>query len=132
MSDKKAVEKRKGSEISTNEKRPGRYIRPRTSINETPESVVILMDVPGVSKENLEIQFNRGELTVIGNREPWDRGKMNACYCERIEGSYRRVFSLDNTLDPGKIDAKLNQGVLELVIPKIEAAKPRKIAVKTA
>jgi len=132
MLEKKDVEKRKGSEVSTEEQKQTRYIRPKTSINETPDSVVIEMDVPGVSKENLEIQFNRGELTIIGHRESWDRGKMNACYCERIDGSYRRVFSLDNTLDPGKIDAKLTQGVLELVIPKVEAEKPRKIEIKTA
>jgi len=132
MADKKELEKSKRDEVLRKDERPERYIRPRTSIQENSDSVVLVMDLPGVSKDNLDIQFNRGELTIIGHRESWDRNKMKPCYCERTDGSYRRVFSLDNTLDPGKIDAKLTQGVLELVIPKVEAAKPRKIEIKTA
>ena len=130
MAEKKALEKRKDTDVSRREKPQTNYIRPRTSIQERPDAVTIVMDIPGVSKENLDIQFNRGELMITGHRETWNREKMKPCYCERIEGSYRRVFSLDNTLDPSHIDAKLNQGVLELVIPKVEAAKPRKIQIK--
>jgi len=52
---------------------------------------------------------------------------MKPCYCERFDGHYRRVFSVDETLDVKKIDAKLSKGVLELTIPKTEAVKPRKI-----
>jgi len=130
MAEKREVQKRNSSEVSARKEKPVSYIRPRTSILENPESVVIVMDVPGVSKDHLDINFNRGELTVIGNREPWNGDKLKPCYCERAEGSYRRVFTLDDTLDPRKIDAKLNQGMLELVIPKVEAAKPRKIEIK--
>jgi len=130
MAEKKDLEKRKSSEVQARDEKQKKFIRPRTSIHESPDAVVIVMDIPGVSKNNVDIHFNRGELTVTGHREPWDKDKMKPCYCERLEGSYRRIFSLDNTLDPGKIDARLNEGVLELVIPKVEAVKPRKIEIK--
>jgi len=84
-----------------------------------------------VSKENMDIQYNRGELTITGRKEAWDREKMRPYYVERFEGNYKRVFSIDDTLDPENISAKLSRGVLELTIPKIEAVKPKKIEIKT-
>jgi HSP20 family protein len=90
------------------------------------------MDIPGVNKDNLDIHFDRGELTITGKRETWDRESLKSCYCERFDGHYRRVFALDNTLDADKIDAKLVQGVLELTIPKTEAVKPKKIQIKVS
>jgi HSP20 family protein len=132
MAGKKELEKRKSSEVRAGEEGKERFIRPKTTIHEHEDSVTIMMDLPGVSKDTLDISFDRGELTIVGHRETWDREKMKPCYCERAEGSYRRVFSLDNTLNPSKIDAKLSQGVLELIIPKVEAAKPRRIEIKTS
>jgi HSP20 family protein len=130
MAENRDIEKRKTGEIQTEERRTERNIRPRTSVFEHEEAVKILMDLPGVSRDNLTINFNRGELSVTGVRDDWDREKMKSCYCERIEGNYGRVFALDNTLDASKIDAKLANGVLELTIPKIEAVKPKKIEIK--
>jgi HSP20 family protein len=130
MAENRDIEKRKTSEVQAEERRPERVIRPRTSVFEHEDAVKIIMDLPGVSRENLNISFNRGELAISGARESWDRDKMKACYCERVEGSYERVFALDSTLDASKIDAKLANGVLELTIPKIEAVKPKKIQIK--
>lgn len=127
----KEIKKREPSEVGAKEEKIERFIRPRTSIHEYDDSVKIIMDIPGVSREDVDIDFDHGELTITGKRDTWDKEKMQACYCERFDGSYRRVFSLDDTLDPNKIDAKLSLGVLELTIPKIEAVKPRKIEIKT-
>jgi HSP20 family protein len=66
---------------------------------------------------------------VIGRRDAWVKDGVKPVYCERFDGSFRRVFALDNSLDPGKIDAKLNNGVLLLTIPKRESEKPRKIEI---
>ena len=132
MDEKKEIEKRKEGEVAASEEKSERYVRPRTSIYETDDSFRILMDIPGVSKENVAINYNRGELIVTGKRETWDRENLTSCYCERFDGHYRRVFALDNTLDANKIDAKLSQGVLELSIPKIGAVKPRKIDIKSS
>ena len=126
----KELQKRDSSEVRTKEEPRERFIRPRTSIHEYDDSVKIVMDVPGVSRENIDVQYNRGELTVTGKKESWDREKMQPYYVERFEGNYRRVFSLDDTLDPEHISAKLSLGVLELTIPKIEAVKPKKIEIK--
>jgi HSP20 family protein len=131
MSDSKELEKKKASDVRVKTEEQERFIRPRTSIHEYDDSVVIFMDLPGVSKENLEINYNRGDLSVIGRRETWDLEKFKPCYSERFDGSYRRIFSLDETLDPEKIDAKLNSGVLEITIPKVESVKPRNIKIKS-
>jgi HSP20 family protein len=130
MAENKELEKRKTAEVQGAEQ-PERFVRPRTSINEQDDAVTIDMDMPGVTKEDLEITYNRGELTVTGRRERWDREKMKPCYCERFDGSYRRVFALDDTLDASNIDAKLDKGVLRLTIPKTEAVKPRKISISS-
>ncbi len=132
MAEKKDIAKRTEGEVVSAEEKAERYIRPRTSVYEMDNAVRIIMDVPGVSKDNLDINFNRGELTITGRREIWDRENLKSCYCERFDGHYRRVFALDNTLNANKIDAKLAQGVLELTIPKVEAVKPKKIEIKTS
>jgi HSP20 family protein len=130
MANAKDLEKRASSDLKVSEDKGERFMRPRTSIHEYEDLVKIMIDMPGVSKDNLEINFNRGELAVIGRRETWEKGKMKACYYERFDGNFRRVFALDSSLDPQKIDAKLAHGVLELTIPKREAEKPRKIEIK--
>ena len=132
MAENKNLEKRKKQDVVSAEDKVERYIRPRTSVYEMDDAVRIIMDIPGVSKDTLDIHFDRGELTVTAKRETWDREKLKSCYCERFDGHYRRVFALDNTLDADKIDAKLAQGVLELAIPKIEAIKPKKIEIKVS
>ena len=132
MAENKNLEKTKKQDVVSAEDKVERYIRPRTSVYEMDDAVRIIMDIPGVSKDNLDIHFDRGELTVTATRETWDREKLKSCYCERFDGHYRRVFALDNTLDADKIDAKLAQGVLELAIPKIEAIKPKKIEIKVS
>lgn len=130
MANSKDLEKKKPSEVRAPEDRGERFMRPRTSIHEYDDNVKIMIDMPGVSKENLDINFNRGELVVIGRRKPWDRDGVKAVYCERFDGNFRRVFALDSSLDPTNIEAKLVNGVLSLTIPKRESEKPRKIEIK--
>lgn len=128
----KDVAKRGNAEVARSEEKRERFIRPRTTVHELDNAVKIIMDLPGVSKENLEISFNRGELTVIGRREGWDREKMKPVYVERFDSGFKRVFAIDETLDAEKIDAKFSKGVLEITIPKVEAQRPKKIEIKTA
>jgi HSP20 family protein len=129
--EQREIKKRETTDVRTEEEDTARFIRPRTSVFEYDDSVKLIMDMPGVSRENLEINYNRGELSISGKREGWDKDNMKACYCERFEGGFKRIFSLDDTLDPEKIEAKISNGVLELNIPKMEAVKPRKIEIKT-
>lgn len=126
------ITKRKTTEAARREETRERFIRPRTTVHEMDDAVKIVVDLPGVSKENLDISFNHGELAIVGKRDVWDKEKMKPVYVERFEGGFRRSFVLDETLDAEKIDAKLNNGLLELTIPKVEGQKPRKIEIKTA
>jgi HSP20 family protein len=132
MANHKELEKRSPSGVKVPEDRGERFMRPRTSIHEYEDKVHIMIDMPGVSSDGLDIDFNRGELAVIGRREAWQKDGMRAVYCERFDGNFRRVFALDNSLDPEKIDAKLSNGVLNLSIPKRESEKPRKIQIKSS
>ena len=132
MAESRQLEKKKGSDVAASDKVQERFIRPRTCVFEYDDSVKILMDMPGVSRDKLDISYQRGELEIVGKRNMWNKADMKPVYCERFEGSYRRVFSVDETLDVQNIDANVTLGMLELTIPKIEAVKTKKIEIKTS
>jgi HSP20 family protein len=104
---------------------------PTFEVKETTESFVVKADLPGVDEKDLDIALHNGVLTVSGSRQAEDRreGESYALY-ERQYGSFSRSFALPDIADGERIDAKLDGGVLMLTIPKKEAAKPRKIALK--
>ena len=128
----KEIEKRSSSKVSKNKEVRERFARPRTTVHELDNSIKIMMDLPGVTKENLDISYNRGELAITGRREVWDKGKMKPVYAERFDGGFKKVFAIDETLGAEGIQAKLNNGVLEITIPKVKAKQPKKIDVKIA
>jgi HSP20 family protein len=104
---------------------------PTFEVKETTEAFLIKADLPGVDEKNLDINLHNGVLTVAGHRDAEERkeGETFALY-ERQYGSFTRSFALPDVADGDRIDAKLEQGVLTLSIPKKAEAKPRKIAVK--
>lgn len=104
------------------------YAAPEVNIFETSEGYVLEAEMPGVNKDGLEITLEGTEITIVGRRgheavpgEPLLR--------ERQVADFRRAFELDPAIDTGKINAKMNQGVLTLTLPKSEQVKPRKIIV---
>jgi HSP20 family protein len=106
------------------------FFVPPVNIFETEEQYVVEADLPGVSKEGLEITVEDNELTIIGRRgEFHQETNGEVLYQETRPGDFRRVFELDPTVDTSKINAKMQQGVLTLTLPKAEKVKPRKIAV---
>jgi len=113
----------------TNERaQPLEYVTPEVNIFETSEGYVLEAEMPGVNKDGLEITLEGTEITIVGRRtqeavpgEPLLR--------ERQRADFRRVFELDPAIDTTKINAKMNQGVLTLTLPKSEQVKPRQIAV---
>jgi HSP20 family protein len=104
---------------------------PSFEVKETNDSFVVKADLPGVDEKDLDISLHGGVLTVSGNRTAEERkeGESYALY-ERQYGSFTRAFSLPDMADYEKIDAKLADGVLTLVIGKKAEAKPKKIALK--
>lgn len=102
---------------------------PAFEVKETNEAFVLKADVPGVAEAELDIAVHNNVLTVSGTRQAEERkeGDAFALY-ERQYGSFSRSFSLPDTADGERIEAKLDVGVLTLTIWKKAEAKPRKIA----
>jgi len=106
------------------------FFVPAVNIFETDHQYVVEADLPGVSKEGLEVTIEDNELTIIGRRGDFhDEANGEVLYQETRPGDFRRVFELDPTIDTAKINAKMQQGVLTLTLPKAEKVKPRKISV---
>jgi HSP20 family protein len=106
---------------------------PAVDIFEDDVSVTIMADMPGVSRDRLMVRVDGDGLMIEGAAQPQGSSAgMEIVYGEVLNPVYRRTFTLSRDLDPGKIEASLNQGVLKLVIPKSEEAKPRRIEVKVS
>jgi HSP20 family protein len=104
------------------------FIAPNVNIFETQEGYVLQAEMPGVSKDGIEITLEGTEITLTGRRSP-DTVTGQPLFRERNPADYRRVFELDPAIDTGKVSAKINQGVLTVTLPKSERVKPRKITV---
>jgi len=112
----------------SNSRQVSAYV-PAFEVKETNEAFVLKGDIPGVLEADLDIAVHNSVLTVSGTRQAEDRkeGESFALY-ERQYGSFSRSFSLPDTADGDRIEAKLEVGVLTLTIWKKAEAKPRKIA----
>jgi HSP20 family protein len=104
---------------------------PAFEVKETNEAFVLKADVPGVAEADLDIAVHNSVLTISGTRRAEERneGDSFALY-ERQYGSFSRSFSLPDTADGNRVEAKLEAGVLILTIWKKAEAKPRKIELK--
>lgn len=105
------------------------YVAPEVNIFETKDGYVLEAEMPGVSKEGLEITLEGTNMTIVGRRqaEPLP-GESVFHECPLVD--YRRVFELDPAIDASKVSARMEQGVLTLTLPKSEQVKPRKIKVE--
>ena len=104
------------------------YLAPVVNIYENKDSYVLEAEMPGVRKEGLEVTLDGNELVILGRRTP-EKTVDEVVYRESEEADYRRAFELDPTIDTTKINAKMDQGLLILTLPKAEAVKPRRITV---
>ena len=103
--------------------------RPRVDILETEHELLLLADLPGVRPTDVDVRFENGELTIHGRRNPTQAGRRRALW-EYEPAHYHRTFRLSEDVAADKIEAELKNGVLTVRLPKAEAAKPRRIAVK--
>ena len=104
------------------------FVAPECNIFETKDGYVLEAEMPGVNKEGLEITLENHELTIVGHRVK-ETLPGAPIFRERHFADFRRVFELDPAIDTGKISARMEQGVLTLMLPKSERVKPRKISV---
>ena len=103
---------------------------PLVDIYENDEEILLRTDMPGVEKKDVTINIDNGKLTLGGIRKFEPKG--SAQWEEFGNVEYQRTFSVPQTIDVNKVVAELKNGVLNLHLPKSEAAKPRQIEIKTA
>jgi HSP20 family molecular chaperone IbpA len=126
MTREQTLQNREPQSIRQSEERPA--LAPACDIYENRDEILVVADLPGVTPENLEIQFDKGELTFEAKRTLTTTG--NALASEIRECDYRRRFGVPAGIDGSKIHAELKDGVLHLHLPKSESLKPRNIAVR--
>ena len=104
------------------------YSVPQVNIVETKDSLTLEAEMPGVSKEGLEVLLEGNELTIVGRRQTGVPGA-GPVYRESSPRDFRREFVLDPSIDTSKLSATIEQGMLTVTLPKTEKVKPRKIQV---
>jgi len=105
---------------------------PRVDVLEDQTGITLLADLPGVTREALEIHLEGDSLTIEGTVSAATPESMQAAYAEVRVPRYRRSFTLSRELDGGRIEAQLKDGVLRLRIPKQEHAQPRRVSISVA
>ena len=112
---------------------PARYRAafPALNIWNEGDTLCLEAEVPGISKDHLEVFAVGNELTIKGRRAPLEGETLTYHRQERGTGEFTRVITLPADVDAERIDAVLKDGVLTVRLPKAESAKPRQIAVKT-
>jgi HSP20 family molecular chaperone IbpA len=110
---------------------PGLVFTPAVDIFETEQAITLLADMPGAKADNLTIDLRDNTLTLIADIVTIDNSGEEEILREYETGRYYRQFTLGEMINQEKIDAKLDNGVLRLTLPKVEKATPRKIVVRT-
>ena len=111
-------------------RKPEMLLRPSVDIYEDAEGITLQADMPGVSRDRLNIEVDSDTLLVEGTAQVDVPEGMEALYADMRSTHYRRSFALSRELETSKIDASLKDGVLSLRIPKRAELRPRKIEVR--
>jgi len=99
-------------------------------VKETADAYVFTADMPGIRREDLDIQLAGNRLSVSGKREPETADPQGQFYTqERSYGTFSRTFSLPEEVQSGKVAAELRDGVLHLMVPKSPEIRPQKITI---
>ncbi len=110
--------------------REGVYFTPAVDIYETAKDLIMLVDMPGVDNEHVDIDLKNDVLSLVGRVEAAGE-KGRELLAEYRTGNYFRSFRITDVIDQSKISASMADGVLKLTLPKAEKAVPRKIAIST-
>lgn len=135
MTEEKGMEISEKREVDTSihqELRSGNWFVPAADIYETPEKIVLVMDMPGVCFDCAHVNIVDDELVVTGHVIHGEDQDDYVLYREYDVGHYHRHFGLPPTIDRTKIDASMADGVLMVILPKAEEAKPRRIPIRVS
>ena len=120
---KREVEKKEEATV------PARTFVPTADIFESEGALTVVLEMPGVDKNRVDINVADGILSVQGQLDFSKYEGMQPLYTEYNIGNYGRSFSLSNKIDQGKIGAEMKDGILTITLPKAEEAKPRRISI---
>jgi HSP20 family molecular chaperone IbpA len=120
---KREVEKKQERTI------PARSFMPVTDIFETRDALTVVLEMPGVNNQSVDVRVENDVLTVEGQIDFSKYDAIQPVYTEYNIGNYTRSFELSSKVEQDRISAELKDGVMTLVLPKAEKARPRKIAV---
>ena len=131
MSDSQELAVREKQELTRQQESttPGRFYVPVADIFETDDALTLVMEMPGVGKDSIDVRIEDDVLRVEGRIDTAAYREMDPVYTEYSIGHYARAFNLSNKIDRGAISARLDDGVLTLSLPKAKEAVPRRITV---
>jgi HSP20 family protein len=110
--------------------RGGAYFTPRVDIVETDKELTLYAELPGVRPEDVDLRYEAGELFVHGRVRP-RQGQGQLLLQEYEDGDFFREFTIHESIDSTRIEAECKNGVLTVHLPKVEAARPRQINVRS-
>lgn len=121
-----------GGEISPSIRGYGRGGFPALNVGTSPTSVDLYAFAPGIDPASIDVQLEKGVLTITGERAapPRDEDKTTVHIDERFAGRFRRVVSLPDDIDANNVTARYRDGVLHISVARKEAAQPRRIAIQ--
>jgi HSP20 family protein len=129
MTEQKIVKRQESSPTVREEMRSqSRYLTPPVDIFETNENLVLIADMPGVEKDGLVINMEKGILTLKGEMKLAKKGQL--LFHEFSSDNYYRQFKISEDIDMDKASADFDNGILTLTMPKSEAAKPKRIEIR--
>ncbi|MFH2129518.1 MAG: Hsp20/alpha crystallin family protein [bacterium] len=108
---------------------PGKKYVPYTDIVETDKELLVYMDMPGVDRKKVDIRLEKNVLVVDGQIDSQPYGDLKPIYSEYNIGHFTRRFEMSNKIDQSKIEARMNDGVLLLTLPKVPEKEPMAIQV---
>ncbi|HXO98650.1 MAG TPA: Hsp20/alpha crystallin family protein [Chthoniobacterales bacterium] len=106
-----------------------RFATPLVDIESTQDGYVLYAEMPGVSKDGIEVTVENGDLLIVGHRRPLEVSG-EPIYRESRPYDFRRVYELDPSIDTSRISARIENGLLIVNLPKAEKVKPRRIEVE--
>ena len=124
------VQKKREQEKREETTIPARVFVPTADIYETQDALTVILEMPGVEKNNVNVGVQDGVLNVEGRLDLSKYQGLQPLYTEYNVGHYARSFQLSSKIDQSKIEAALKDGVLSVTLPKVEEAKPRTINVR--
>ena len=131
MAEKQELQVQQKREIENKQEAtiPARMFIPAADIYENQDQLTVILEMPGVDREHIDLRVEDGVLSVTGNLDFEKYKGLQPLYTEYNVGNYKRSYRLSSAIDQSKIKAELKDGVLTLVLPKAEKAKPKTIQV---